>query len=83
MKEKLTTHRLPDASVDPAGIAADIKDIGSIGAGGIEMCNYFMVSQTATPRTLPLTSYSMVGKLENRQVIGALMVSARQLTTRF
>ncbi|KAM0138973.1 hypothetical protein ACHAO1_003305 [Botrytis cinerea] len=33
---------LPDASVDPAGIAADIKEIGSIGAGGIEMCNYFM-----------------------------------------
>ncbi|PVH68453.1 hypothetical protein DL98DRAFT_441184, partial [Cadophora sp. DSE1049] len=33
---------LPDAGVDPAGIAADIKSIGSIGAGGIELCNYYL-----------------------------------------
>ncbi|KAF7898807.1 hypothetical protein EAE99_012363 [Botrytis elliptica] len=33
---------LPDASIDPAGIAADIKDIGSIGAGGIELCNFYL-----------------------------------------
>ncbi|KAH9205876.1 hypothetical protein DL95DRAFT_316692, partial [Leptodontidium sp. 2 PMI_412] len=41
---------LPDASIDPAGIAADFKHIGSIGAGGIELCNYYLYGgQIGTP----------------------------------
>ncbi|CZR61746.1 uncharacterized protein PAC_11643 [Phialocephala subalpina] len=33
---------LPDASVDPSLVAADIEGIGDVGAGGIELLNYYM-----------------------------------------
>lgn len=35
--------RLPDASVDPTLLAADIAEIAKIGGGGIQFLNYFSV----------------------------------------
>lgn len=32
---------IPDASVDPAQVAADVKDAGRIGAGGVEILGYY------------------------------------------
>ncbi|KAH7417837.1 hypothetical protein BKA64DRAFT_738388 [Cadophora sp. MPI-SDFR-AT-0126] len=49
---------LPDASIDPAGIAADIKQIGSIGAGGIELCNYYLYGGQVGN---PVTDWSIYG----------------------
>ncbi|PVH72559.1 hypothetical protein DL98DRAFT_432998, partial [Cadophora sp. DSE1049] len=49
---------LPDASIDPAGIAADIKQIGSVGAGGIELCNYYLYGGQMGN---PVTDWSFYG----------------------
>lgn len=39
-----TKFRLPDGSVDPNLVAADIKSIGSVGAGGVQFNNDFAVN---------------------------------------
>ena len=39
----LQQNRLPDGSVDPSLVAADIESIGALGAGGIEFNNDFDV----------------------------------------
>lgn len=33
---------MPDASVDLERVAADIRDVGSVGAGGVELLGYYL-----------------------------------------
>jgi hypothetical protein len=40
----LINQRLPDASINTVHLADDIKSIGDIGAGVIELCNFYLVS---------------------------------------
>lgn len=62
----LMSCRLPDASVDPASVADDIKNVGAIGAGGVEFLPYYNVS--SLPHNIVedfLTKPSMAASLEN------------------
>ena len=75
--------RLPDASVDPAAVAADVKAVGSIGAGGIEFLPFYGVGKF---QTNPLTctnmkTTSMEVQLERLSQIGPNMDTELQLTT--
>lgn len=39
--------RLPDASISSDALAADLKEIGSIGAGGVEFLPFYNVRPLA------------------------------------
>ncbi|PVH71603.1 hypothetical protein DL98DRAFT_383782, partial [Cadophora sp. DSE1049] len=50
---------LPDASVDPSLVAADVKSIGSIGAGGIEFLPYYNYGGENAPEVTDWNIYGV------------------------
>lgn len=64
-------------------VAEDIAEIASVGAGGFELLNYYMVADILLSGLLELTHHSMVAHWEFQWSITAPMDSALRHTTGF
>ncbi|KAH7409052.1 hypothetical protein BKA64DRAFT_773603 [Cadophora sp. MPI-SDFR-AT-0126] len=66
---------LPDASVDPSLVAADIKSIGSLGAGGIEFLPYYNYGGEGAPQVTDWNVYGVGTPAYNRVLKAAAQAS--------